>query len=127
VQLGDLPSTGTCDLTTIGRRSGQPRRIEIWYVVIDGQLALTGSPGPRDWLWNLRARPEAVLHLRDPELDLAVIADEVTAADQRRRFVEEAWRSQPWYADQPNTIDDWVAGSPMVLLTPIKTSPRARA
>ena len=30
-----LPLTGTCDLSTIGRRSGRPRRVEIWYVLVD--------------------------------------------------------------------------------------------
>ena len=38
MDLDDLPLTGTCDLSTMGRRSGRWRRVEIWYVIIDGQL-----------------------------------------------------------------------------------------
>lgn len=112
----DLPPTGTCDVTTVGRRSGTPRRIEIWYVVVDGQVVLTGTPGTRGWLANLRAQPDAVLHLRDPDRDVPVSAREVTDPAARRHLAREAWRVQPWYADQPYSLDDWVDRSPMVVL-----------
>ena len=114
----DLPPTGTCDVSTLGRRSGSTRRTEIWYVVVDGRIVLTGTPGPRGWLANLRDHPEAALHLRDPARDLAVQAREVTDPARRRRIAEEAFRLQPWYADQPYSIDDWVAHAPMVVLEP---------
>ena len=113
-----LPLTGTCDLDTVGRRSGRPRRVEIWYVVVDQQIVVTGTPGVRHWLGNLRQHPEAVLRLRDPALSLAVTAHEVTDPLTRRRIAEQARRLQPWYAEQPYTVDDWVSGSPMVVLTP---------
>ncbi len=118
MDLGALPLTGTCDVTTIGRRSGAPRRIEIWYVVVGGEFVLTGTPGPRGWLANLRARPDAVLHLRDPSRDVEVAAQEVTDLVARRHLVAEAWRIQPWYAEQRHTLDDWVARSPVVVLVP---------
>ena len=111
--------TGTCDLTTVGRRSGRRRRVEIWYVVVDGRIAVTGTPGARHWLANLRGNPEAVLHLRTPQRDVAVTAEEVTDEAARRRIATEAWRLQPWYADQPYSLEEWVAGSPMVILTPL--------
>lgn len=114
----ELPLTGTCDVSTLGRRSGAVRRIEIWYVIVDGQIVLTGTPGPRSWLANLRLHPEAVLHLRDPSRDLAVLGREVTDHERRRHVAEEAGRLQPWYAEQPYSIDDWVADSPMVVLDP---------
>jgi len=118
VDAEGLPVTGTCDLTTVGRRSGRSRRVEIWYVIIDGQLVVTGTPGARHWLANLREHPRAVLHLREPPRDLPVIADEVLDRARRRRLVEEARRIQPWYADQPYSVEDWVADSPIVVLTP---------
>ena len=112
-----LPLTGTCELSTLGRRSGLHRRVEIWYVVVDGRILVTGTPGARHWLANLRAHPEAVLHLREPPDDRAVVADEVTDPAVRRHVTEEAWRLQPWYAAQPYSMDEWVSGSPMVRLT----------
>lgn len=105
-------------MSTLGRRSGRTSRVEIWYLVIDGQIVLTGTPGARHWLANLRAHPEAVVHLREPASDLAVVAREVTDEAARRRVADEAWRLQPWYAAQPYSVDDWVSGSPMVTLTP---------
>ena len=113
-----LPPTGTCELSTVGRRSGRPRRVEIWYVVVDGQIVVTGTPGARHWLANLRDDPGAVLHLRDPQRDLAVRATEVVESAARRRVAEEAWRLQPWYAEQPYSLEQWVADSPMVTLVP---------
>jgi hypothetical protein len=120
----ELPLTGTCELSTVGRRSGHRRRVETWYVVIDGHIVLTGTPGTRSWLANLREHPDAVLHLRDPDRDLAVTATEVTDPSTRRRITVEAWRLQPWYAEQPYSIEAWVTDSPMVTLTP--TTPRRR-
>jgi hypothetical protein len=79
---------------------------------------LTGTPGARHWLANLRENDTAVLHLREPARDVAVIATEVTDGATRRRVVAEAWRLQPWYADQPYSVEEWVAGSPVVTRTP---------
>ena len=123
MDAADLPPTGTCDVSTVGRRSGEPRRLEIWYVLVDGRVVLTGTPGSRHWLANLRAHPDAVLHLRDPRRDVAVTATEVTGEAARRHVAEEAWRRQPWYAEQPYSLEDWVTGSPMVVLTQVGTHP----
>jgi deazaflavin-dependent oxidoreductase (nitroreductase family) len=113
-----LPLTGTCELSTVGRRSGRPRRVEIWYVVVDGQVVVTGTPGGRHWLANLRENPGAVLHLRAPHRDLAVRGTEVVESAARRRVAEVAWRLQPWYAEQPYSLEQWVADSPMMTLVP---------
>ena len=54
------------DITTTGRRSGQPRRIEIVYHVIDGRIYISGSPRRerRSWLANLDANPRFTFHLK---------------------------------------------------------------
>lgn len=119
MDVRELPPTGTCEVSTQGRRSSATRRVEIWYVVVDGRLVLTGTPGPRHWLANLRAHPHAWIHLRSPVTDVAVLAEEVTDPQERRRIVESAWRLQPWYAEQPYSVEDWVQRSPMVVLVPV--------
>ena len=43
-----LQNDRTIDITTAGRNSGQPRRIEIWMYRYDGRIFLSGSPGTRD-------------------------------------------------------------------------------
>ena len=38
----------TINITTRGRKTGQLRRIEIWFHQIDGHVYITGTPGHRD-------------------------------------------------------------------------------
>ncbi len=53
-----------CYLTTTGRRSGRPHRIEIWFVVHDGSVWLLTERAPEtDWVRNLRVDPHARLEL----------------------------------------------------------------
>ena len=53
------------DITTRGRRTGQPRRIELVFHNVDGRIVISGKPGfPRGWIANLRADPRMTLHLK---------------------------------------------------------------
>ena len=49
----------TIDITTTGRRTGEPRRIETVFRRVDDVIYLTGIPAsrPRAWLLNLAANP----------------------------------------------------------------------
>src|SRR3954471_3809664 len=107
--LADDP---TIDITTTGRRTGEPRRIEIWMLDVDGQFYITGTPGPRDWLANLAADPGLLVHLkRRAHVDLHARATPVTDAATRRRVVEHL--SAVWYRGQA-PVEDLVASAPMV-------------
>jgi deazaflavin-dependent oxidoreductase (nitroreductase family) len=51
-------------LTTVGRKSGKPRKVTIWIVTDDERLFVRSGQGfRRDWPQNLRARGEATLQL----------------------------------------------------------------
>ena len=52
------------DITTTGRRTGQPRRIEIWFHYQDGRIYITSSPGPRGWYANVTANPNFTWHFK---------------------------------------------------------------
>ena len=53
------------DITTGGRKTEQPRRIEIRFHNIEGHLYITGRPPrPRDWYANLLTHPEFTFHLK---------------------------------------------------------------
>ena len=42
-------------LTTIGRRSGRPHRIEIWFALNEGRIyLLSGGGDTADWVRNMR-------------------------------------------------------------------------
>jgi hypothetical protein len=111
-ELADDP---TIDITTIGRRSGLPRRVEIWMMVLADRFFITGMPGRRDWLANLRADSGLVVHLkRGIELDLPARAVEVTDEVTRRLVIEHLAAS--WYRGQA-PVDVLVARAPMVEVT----------
>lgn len=115
----------TIDITTTGRRSGQPRRIEIVFYRLDDALYLSGIPAPRrrDWLANLSERPEFTLHLKNDVIaDLPAVATVVDDPAERRRilsvFVDEFNHrhgpDSPW---PRGVLDEWVEHSPLVRVT----------
>lgn len=80
----------TIDITTTGRRSGLPRRIETVFHNIDGRIVLSGMPGPRSWYANLLADPRLTLHLKKTvQADLPAIARPVTEPSERRALMTQ--------------------------------------
>lgn len=88
----------TIDITTIGRRSGDPRRIEIVFHSFGGHLYISGMPSPRTraWLHNLRANPKLTFHLKQLiQADLPATAREIIDPVERREVltkVARVWR-----------------------------------
>lgn len=73
------------DITTIGRKTGEARRIEIWFHRIDGRIYITGTPGARSWYANLVANPDFTFHLKETtQADLAATATPVEGAEKER-------------------------------------------
>jgi deazaflavin-dependent oxidoreductase (nitroreductase family) len=104
----------TIDITTTGRTSGQPRRIEMWYHHLDGQVYLTGTPGQRDWYANLLAQPAFTFHLKEGiRADLAARATPITDPAARRAILGRILAR----LGQPGDLAAWVAGSPLVAVT----------
>jgi deazaflavin-dependent oxidoreductase (nitroreductase family) len=53
-----------CYLTTTGRRSGKPHRIEIWYALQGDTLyVMAGGRERADWVQNLLADPEVTVEI----------------------------------------------------------------
>ncbi len=107
----------TIDITTTGRRTGEPRRIEIVFHNIDGRLIITGSPRSdrqRAWLLNLETDPNLTLHLKGGvKADLPGTARVITDPSERRALAEwvvaNAWPNQQ--------VDAMTAYSPMIEVT----------
>jgi deazaflavin-dependent oxidoreductase (nitroreductase family) len=102
------------DITTTGRRSGQPRRVELVFHAIDGRIYISGMPGfPRSWLANLRAEPRFTFHLKGAvRADLPALARPIVdEAERRQVFIEIAkvWTRQ--------NVERMVAASPLVEVT----------
>lgn len=103
------------DITTRGRRSGAPHRIEIWMHQLGERIFITGlPPRPRSWYANLVADPTFTLHLKQQvQADLDVRARPLTDPGER----EEVLRPILARLDRSSDLADWVAGSPLVEVT----------
>jgi deazaflavin-dependent oxidoreductase (nitroreductase family) len=107
----------TIDITTTGRKTGEPRRIEIVFHNIDGRLIITGSPRAdhrRAWLLNLESDPNLTFHLKGAvTADLPATAREITDEAERRSIAEwvkaNAWPNQD--------VDKMTAWAPMIEVT----------
>lgn len=110
-----LAHGGTIDITTTGRRTGLPRRIEIVFFNFGGRLYISGMPGRRrrSWLANLEAHPAFTFHLKGRvSADLPATAREITDPTERRDIlarVARAWRR--------TDLDAMVTYSPLIEVT----------
>ena len=104
------------DLTTTGRRTGRPRRIEIFLHEEDGWLFISGMPRAdrtRDWIHNITADPHVVVHLKQSvSADIPATARVVTDPAERRPFIEAAARR--WGRTD---VDEMLRHSPLIVLT----------
>lgn len=108
-----LQTNDTIDITTVGRKSGEPRRIEIWFRQVDGRIYITGTPGTRDWYANLLHNPHFTFHLKESVYaDLPAQARFINDIDERRRILSAP--EMGWYQRQVSSVEDLVAGSPLV-------------
>ncbi|MEP7106177.1 MAG: nitroreductase family deazaflavin-dependent oxidoreductase [Chloroflexota bacterium] len=92
-----LRQSETIDITTTGRQSGEPRRIEIVFFNIDGRLYISGMPSPRrrSWLANLDRNPRFTFHLKGKvKADLPATARVIDDEGERRNVlphIARAW------------------------------------
>jgi deazaflavin-dependent oxidoreductase (nitroreductase family) len=115
----------TIDITTTGRRSGEPRRIEICFYRVGDSTYLSGVPGPRtrDWLVNLAAHPDFTFHLKHGvKADLPAEAEVITDPAERRRVLADIvddFNDRNGAPDSPwprAVLDEWVERSPLALV-----------
>ena len=103
------------DITTTGRKTGQPRRIEIVFHNFDGRLYISGVPHGRrrSWLANLDADPNLTIHLKGTlTAELPATAREVTDPEERRAVlvsVAKVWNR--------TDLDEMIAHSPLIEVT----------
>jgi deazaflavin-dependent oxidoreductase (nitroreductase family) len=91
-----------CYLTTTGRRSGQPHRIEIWYARAGDTLYLLAGGGmASDWVRNLVANSAVTV-----ELDGDVIAGSARVVDDSDSDEAETARTLVFDKYQPRYDGD---------------------
>ncbi len=112
-------------LTTVGRRTGRPHRIEIWFAAHAGRLyLLAGGREQADWVRNLQANPRVTVELGDEtHVGRARVLEAGTAEDQRARELLLAK-----YGGADGNLDAWGRISlPVVIEFPADESPSYRA
>ena len=106
-----LTTDSLIDMTTTGRKTGNPHRIEIAFHNFDGVYYISGSPGKRDWYANLVANPQFTFHLKkSTQADIPAKAIPITDEAARRQVLSKVvarWGKQ----DQ---LEAFVQSSPLV-------------
>ena len=66
IELEGLRRERVLYLTTVGRKSGLPRTIEIWFVVLQERLYILAEHGFKaHWVRNIRVHPEVLIRIRE--------------------------------------------------------------
>jgi deazaflavin-dependent oxidoreductase (nitroreductase family) len=112
-----LDHSHVIDLTTTGRRTGEPRRIEIFMHNLDGRIVISGMPRPgrtRAWIHNIAADPRITLHLKGPfaTADVPATARVITDPAERRELLAGVARN--W---KRTDLDVMVEHSPLIEVT----------
>ena len=100
------------DITTTGRKTGEPRRLEIMFHNIGGRLYISGQPSHRRrrWLANLDANPELTFHLKGKvRADLPATARVIEDEAERREILPHVARA--WKRDD---LEEMVHYSPLI-------------
>lgn len=117
----DAVSLDVCYLTTTGRTTGTPHRIEIWFVRVDDTVYLMAGDRDRsDWVRNLMASPHVELELGDRKrATRARVVHEASDEDSvaRRLMLDKYARSGS------EDLDGWARSSLVVAIDwPSQTS-----
>lgn len=111
-----LDRGGLIDITTTGRATGEPRRIEIVFHNVGGRIVISGMPiagRTRAWIRNLEADPRMTVHLKGEVLaDLPAYGRVVTDPAERRELLTAVARN--W---RRTDLDLMVAHSPLIEVT----------
>jgi proline iminopeptidase len=101
-RIGDVP---ILLLTTVGRRSGQPRTVPVMYVPGEEPVLVAsdgGSPSHPAWYLNLQAEPHAEIEIEGRRQ--AVVARTVTG-EEREPLWQRAVALYSAYADYQRRTD----------------------
>lgn len=95
-------------LTTIGRRSGEPRTVELWFALERGTVyVLAGGGHEAAWVRNAIARPDVRLRLGSRTWDAVVRLPAAGTEEEQRARRLVAAKYQGWQDGRP--LGRWAA------------------
>jgi deazaflavin-dependent oxidoreductase (nitroreductase family) len=91
--LAGLREQRTVELTTVGRRTGKPHTVPVWFVVDGDTLYLNTLDPTRDWVLNAKKTPAVRLDFGSIVLagELATVADPALEARVRQWLRDKYW------------------------------------
>ena len=95
--LAPFAEVECCDIVTVGRKSGQPRKTELWFGVVDDSLILVSGTEHSDWRENLIANASVDVYIKGNVR--RGTARLVTKADERRAYGDVMAAKYDWDGD----------------------------
>lgn len=77
----EIENRSTAVLTHYGRKSGRPYHVRIWFTTEDDNVYLATTNSGRQWVRNLRAKPQVALRVGDKVFHS--LAEELTGHAER--------------------------------------------
>ena len=117
-----LRTDRTIDIVTTGAQTSRPRTTEIWFTNVGGRIIICGTPSakggpgprkPRDWLANMLAYPDFLFCLKE-SVRAQLTARALPVRDPAERRALMTAPETAWYREQVSSVDELVAGSPIV-------------
>ncbi len=102
-------------LTTLGRKTGKPHEVELWFALGNGKLYLSHEGEHTDWMKNVAKNEKVSAKIGSLKFDvLAKILKEGSSRDVGTRALYEKY----YKPAKKEVIDDWFSLSTVVELTP---------
>jgi deazaflavin-dependent oxidoreductase (nitroreductase family) len=115
--LGALAAEQFCYLATVGRRSGRPHTIEVWFGTDGaGLFLISGGADRSDWVRNLLADRSASVRVADSVFAVQARVP-LTESDERERAVRLL--HDKYGGQVSGTLADWLRDAFIVALDPI--------
>lgn len=94
-----------CSVTTIGRRTGRPHTVEVWFAVHEDRLFIISS-ADADWVRNAVADPRVIVRVgtETREGRARVVTDPAEAAIARRLLPQK-------YRTREEGLEEWAEES----------------
>jgi deazaflavin-dependent oxidoreductase (nitroreductase family) len=102
-------------LTTTGRKTGKPHKVELWFALDDGKIFLSHEGEATDWMKNIRRNQHVTAMIGPKKLDaLATITGESSASREKGK---KSLYEKYYGPAAKKIIDDWFELSTVVELT----------
>jgi deazaflavin-dependent oxidoreductase (nitroreductase family) len=107
---------GFLKLTTVGRKSGKQRTVDLLYIKDGASYVLTASNGGKNkhpgWFFNLQSNPEAAIEVKGRQKKAVA---EIAGPEKRRELWAKLLEIAPLYKGYEKRTDREI---PMVILHP---------